>query len=492
MNAYLLIVIAYLVFLTGVSIYKSRTVKTGEDFAVAGRKLSAPILVGTLLATWIGSGSIIAGAGLAYREGFAALWFNGGVWVAIVIIYFVAGRARRLEQLTVPDVLELRYNQWARILATLVTIIAYTVIVSYQYRAGGLVLNIVAGVEPGTGIIITALFVIAFTAIAGLVSVAFTDIFNGILILAGIFLAYPLLIGQAGGWSGVRQRMVDGFGQVTADQRLSLMGSFTWDEALGLALPTLLLMLGLANMYQRFFSARDERAARQAVVGWIFGTVVVETIIVVLAVIGSSIFPELKATEQVLLFTAREGLPIVIGCLLLAAAVAIIVSTADSFLLVPATNVMRDIYQRFINPDVSEKQMVLYSRLVVVILGVIAYGLVYASQSVLEAALQAYTIYGVGITPALLACFFWKRATAAGAVSSMAAGATVTLVWEYVVKKTHWLGLSDLGWIWGGKTWGDTDTVYPALFASLACLIIISLITRPPAEKKWKPFFQTS
>jgi SSS family solute:Na+ symporter/sodium/proline symporter len=492
MNPYLVTVIVYLVFLTGVSIYKTRTVKTGEDFAVAGRKLGAPILVGTLLATWIGSGSIIASAGLAYRQGFAALWFDAGVWVAIIVIYFVAARARRLEQLTVPDVLELRYNKWARILATLVTIIAYTVIVSYQYRAGGLVLNIVAGLDMTEGVIITAVFVIAFTALAGLISVASTDIFNGILMLLGIFLAYPFLTDRAGGWDGVRQRLTEGFGRVVADERLSIMGSFTWDEALSYALPTLLLMLGLANMYQRFFSARDERAARQAVIGWIFGTVLVESMIVVLAVIGSSLFPQLKATEQVLLYTAREGLPVVMGCLLLAASVAIIVSTADSFLLVPATNIMRDIYQRFINPGVAEKQMVLYSRLVVVLLGMIAYGLVYASETVLEAALQAYTIYGVGITPALLACFFWKRTTAAGAVSSMAAGAGVTLIWEYLIKKSQWLGLHDLPWMWAGKTWAETATVYPALLASLACLILISLITPPPAQEKWKPFFQTS
>ncbi|RMG47122.1 MAG: sodium:solute symporter family protein [Acidobacteria bacterium] len=493
MNMYLVVVIVYLLFLTGVGLYKSRIVKTEADFMVAGRKLGAPILVGTLLATWIGSGSIIAGAGLAYREGFAALWFDAGVWIAIIIIYFVAGRARRLEQMTVPDVLELRYNQWARILGTIVTIIAYTVIASYQFRAGGLVLNVVTGLDEDTGILLTAIFVILFTAIAGLVSVAFTDIFNGTLMLSAIFIAYPFLIDRAGGWSGVRARLQEHFGAMVADQRLSLMGRFTWDEALSYALPTMLLMLGLANMYQRFFSARDERAAKQAVIGWISGTVVIESMIVVLAVIGSALFPELASqekTEQVLLYTAREGLPLVIGCILLAAAVAIIVSTADSFLLVPATNVIRDLYQRFINPDVSQRRIVLYSRLAVVGLGVVAYGLVYASETVLEAALQAYTIYGVGITPALLACFFWKRATSAGAIGSIGMGAAVTLFWEYIVKKTTWLGLAHLPWIWGDKPWREVATIYPALFASLLCLFILSWLTAPPPEAKWRPFFQ--
>jgi Na+/proline symporter len=104
---------------------------------VAGRNLSAKVLVGTLLATWIGSGSIIGGAGLAFDRGFSALWFSVGAWAAIVVLYMVAGRARNLAQFTVPDMLEMRYNKYARALGTLVTVIAYTAIVSYQFRAGG-------------------------------------------------------------------------------------------------------------------------------------------------------------------------------------------------------------------------------------------------------------------------------------------------------------------------------------------------------------------
>lgn len=475
MNIYLSIVFVYLIFLTGVSLYASRTVKTEADFMVAGRKLSAPVLVGTLLATWIGSGSIIAGAGLAYREGFAALWFDAGVWVALIVIYFIAGRARMLEQLTVPDILELRYDRWARLLGTLVTIVAYTVIASYQFRAGGLVLNVVTGLDPGTGTFITFLFVTAFTATAGLLSVAYTDIFNGILMLGGIFFAYPFLIARAGGWEGVRERLAAQWGEAVAAERLSLMGRFTVTEALAYALPTLLLMLGLANMYQRFFSARDARAARQAVVGWILGTVCIETMIVVLAVVGSSLFPELASgrSEQVLLYAAREGLPVAAGCVLLAAAVAIIVSTGDSFLLVPATNIVRDLYQRFLNPRATEQEIVLYSRLAVIGLGISGYVLIQFFETVLRAALFSYTMYGVGITPALLACFLWKRATTVGGLASILGGMLMTLVW-------HFAGLTERTGI---------ETIYPALATSVLGLIAGSLLTPPPPEEKWKPFF---
>jgi len=458
---YFWVIIAYLMILIGVGAWRSRQVKNQDDFMVAGRKLSAGVLVGTLLATWIGSGSIIGGAGLAYDKGFPALWFDAGVWVAIIILYLIAGRVRRFAQYTVPDILEARYGPAARVLGTIVTIIAYTAIVSYQFRAGGMVLNLVTGISTDTGIIITALFVIGYTVLAGMISVAYTDVVNGLIMIAGLFIALPFMLGQAGGWEGIMARL--------PESHFDPLGDMTLAEALGYSLPTMLLLLGESGMYQRFFSARDERTARRSVVGWIIGTIIIETLIVVLAVIGSSMFTDIDA-EMVILHSVRNGLPILIGCLTLAAIVAVIVSTADSFLLVPATNLVRDIYQRFLNPGASQKKIVRYSRLMVVALGLVAFVQVRFFERVLEMALYAYTMYGVGITPAVMAAFFWKRATPAGGTAAIGSGMGVTILWE----------------LFGGST--GIATVYPALAVSLLALILVSLLTRRPDESRWRPF----
>jgi len=456
-------ILIYLLILIGVGAIRSRGVKTQTDFMVAGRKLPAAVLVGTLLATWIGSGSIIAGAGLSYNKGFAALWFDAGVWVAIIVLYFVAARARKLAQFTVPDILEIRYNKIARILGSLTTIIAYTAIVSYQFKAGGMVLNMVAGIPVDQGIILTAVFVIAYTALAGMISVAYTDVVNGVVLLLGFVIGFPFLLKLAGGWGNVVATL--------PPDRFQVLGTMSIWEALGYSLPTMLLLLGESNMYQRFFSAKDERAAKVSVLGWISGTIFVETLIVILAIIGSSIFIGINP-ESVILHSVRHGLSPVIGCVLLAAIVAVIVSTADSFLLVPSTNIMRDIYQRFINPNVSQKKMVLYSRIVVIALGIVAFVQVRFFTTVLGMALYAYTMYGVGITPAVLAAFFWKRATPTAGVCSIASGMVTTIVWE-LLKKPF-----------------DVPTVYPALILSVSSLIIISLLMARPKEEKWRPFFQ--
>src|SRR5688572_24852174 len=117
-------VIIYLVALAVVGYWRSRRVRTSDDFLVAGRTLPAHVLVFTLLSTWIGSGSLFGGAGLGYRSGFSALWQAAGAWVGIALIYFIAPRVRRLAQYTVPDILERTYGARARVLGTVTTVIA--------------------------------------------------------------------------------------------------------------------------------------------------------------------------------------------------------------------------------------------------------------------------------------------------------------------------------------------------------------------------------
>jgi SSS family solute:Na+ symporter len=453
---------AYLIFLIFVGAYRSRMVKTSSDFMVAGRRLTTPILIGTLLATWIGSGSIIAGGEFSYKNGFAGLWMPAGAWAGIVILYFISGRARRLAQFTVPDILELRYNKYARILGTITTIIAYTAIVSYQFRAGGFVLNLVVGIPESQGILITAVFVILYTALAGMISVAYTDVVNGLVILIGILIGFPYLLNHAGGWSVVQANL-------PADH-FTILGSMSFLQVLGYFLPTMFLLLGESNMYQRFFSARDEGSAKRAVIGWTIGTIVIETMIVAMAVVGSSLYKDILP-ETVIIHAARYGLPTILGCLLLATIVAVIVSTADSFLLVPATNIMRDIYQRFINPNLSERKMVIYSRLVVILLGILAFIQVRWFTSVLAMAIYAYTMYGSGITPATVGAFFFKRGTSLGGVTSIALGIGVTIVWEIL---KHPRGV---------------PTIFPAIGASILGLVVVSLLTPKPAEEKIAPFF---
>lgn len=459
---YGLVVSLVIAVLLTVTIFKTLKVHDHADFLVAGRKLPWPVLVFTLLSSWIGAGSLFAGGENAYRNGFAALWQPAGGWIGLILIWRIAGRARRFAQFTVPDLLETRYNTAARVLSTLAIVIAYTVITSYQIKGGGDILHLIfPTLDRATGMYLIAFFVIVFTAAAGMASVAYLDLVIGMLVTCIVIVSAPVLLHSAGGWEGVRRSLPASHFQVLGDLSLS--------QALGFTLPTMLLMIGNQGMYQKFFSARSERDAKYAVSGWIVGTLILETLIIMVAVIGSARFHP-DNPREIIPTTARLGLPPLLGALLLGGVFAKIISTANNYLFSPASNIIHDVYQRFINPHASERKNLLVSRLVVVGLGIFALLQAAQFESILRAALYAYTVYGAAVTPAVMAVFFWKRTTTAGAICSIALGTVITVAWN----------LANVQWM---------DAVYPALAVSLLSLVVVSLLTPPPPEEKWRPFF---
>ena len=132
---------------------------------------------------------------------------------------------------------------------------------------------------------------------------------------------------------------------------------------------------------------------------------------------------------------------------------------------------MRDVYQKGINPRATDKQILLLTRVFVVVLGVLGFVALRFFTTILEMALWAYTMYGASITPALLAAFLWPRVTRAGGVASIAAGMTTTLGWEIYARFA------------GGYPLG-LDTVYPALGLSLLALVGVSLASGPPSAEE--------
>jgi len=258
-------------------------------------------------------------------------------------------------------------------------------------------------------------------------------------------------------------------------------------------------------MYQRIFSAESGGSAKKAVFFWIIGVVILESVISMLGLTGAvaaakGIIPDLVAEAQLgvtdpsALLEARQsgsesvipaiarysGLPMLLGLLLVSTMMAIIVSTADSFLLIPATNLTRDVYLRYVNPTATERQILLISRGLVLILGLIAFLLVSQFKTVLNAAFTAYNIYGTSITPALLAAFLWKRATKEGAIASIMTGASVTIIWTYFLPS--WSGFTDMHPFL-------QELTYPAAGFSIVALVAGSLLTSPPPQGSLDHFF---
>jgi Na+/proline symporter len=520
-------------------------------------------MVLTLVCTWIGSGTFIAGAEYAAKAGWSSLWLPAGAWFGIAVIYFLAAKIRTFGQYTVGDILEVRYGKFARLFGAVALIIAFTTIVSYQFRAGGYILNIATDgkVSVEVGQALAAGFVILFTALGGMVAVAHTDRPNGIIILLACCAALPFTVALTGGWGAASTMLPpQHFAVFSSD-----FGRYPALKAGGYFLATLLLLMGIQSMYQKFYSARSPAEARRAVGLWIFGTILVETLVVGIAVYSSARhWPELRAFEiagevkrevasgtlgageagrhalelarraaadgevrpnqaaaltaqldaafrgrtdassveavrvgvdpaSIVLQAARDmagrgGLALPVGLLLLGAACAVVLSTGMNYLLSPTTNIMRDIYQRFISSDADQRRLVALQKTFVVILGVCAFLMIFIPTllhlriSVLRYSYFAYTIYGVAITPALLAALAWKRATREGGLASILLGALTALVLEIVVPAAFPQVMQ------GGDPWG-IPSIYPAFAVSAGALVIVSLLTKPPSEETLAKLF---
>ena len=588
---YLTAIFAYLLLLTGISVYKSRQVKTQADFSVAGRSLSPWIMVCTMLAVWIGTGSIVGNAGQTYRDGMAALMLPIGTFIGMILLSQIAAKARGFEAYSVPEIIGTCYGGTARLLAVIALVMAYMVIVSYQFNAGGMVLEVIAGKKAPVAIeandeltkfqvkkgylefhpdedwqgsttltfnvkegntwsssaktfnidvvsgdevitakkriqeqkienhvvikkknfsrvvvtgydaqvsnptklyriaslpehgklilsepkltarkatIIAAAFVIAYTMLAGLLSLAFTDIVTGIIITVSTFVALPVLLYKAGGFSGMEAAFA---AMGDKPQHMQFWGVYSMTTLINYCLPVFLLVLGDANQYQRIFASKNAKGAKTAVIVMVFLALAVELLIIADAWIAASLIPDPENGRYVLIYAAKHFMPLLFGTLFLVTVVGIIISTADSFLLVPATTFIKDIYLNYINPKAAEKKIVFLSRLLVLAFGIIAYlvSLAFAeSTTVFRKALYAFTIYGSAITPCLVAAMFWKGATRQGAIASIASGTVVALAWEEVhfIKDSLPASLSGL------------DAVLPAITISVAALIIVSLLTQ--------------
>lgn len=589
---YLIAIFVYLFVLAGIGIYKSRQVKTQEDFTVAGRTLSPWIMVCTMLAVWIGTGSIVGNAGKTYETGMAALILPFGTFIGMILLSFIAKRARNIEALSVPEIIGRRFGNTARLLAVIALVIAYMVIVSYQFNAGGMVLEVIMGkkdpvavkvndeltkfqvkkgylvfepeenwkgstvvtfnikgggpsmlpwssdaktfninvvsgediisakkkigeqkTENHTAIkenniakiivrgydaqvsnktklyrisslpehgklflseakltakkatIIAAIFIITYTILAGLMSLAYADIVTGIIITVSMIIAFPVLLYNAGGFSGMAAKFAE---MGDKPYHMQFWGVYSPIQIINYCLPVFLLVLGDANQYQRIFASKNAKGARTAVIVMIFLALLVEELIIAEAWFAGSMTPDPENGRYILIYAARHFMPKALGIIFMITVVGIIISTADSFLLVPATTFIKDIYQNYINPRASEKRIVFMSRLMVLTFGIIAWlvSRVFSeSTTVFEKALYAFTVYGSAITPCLVAALFWKRATKVGAISSILAGAVTTLLWEEVIKVHLPEELAKL------------DAVLPAITLSVICLIVVSLCT---------------
>lgn len=377
----------------------------------------------------------------------------------MVVLFLLAGKIRASETYTVAGIIEQKYGRVARTISGAIIALSMISICAYQYRGLAYVLNVTTGMDVNLATILSAVLIIWLATLGGLKSVAVTDAISAGIMLAGIIIATPFVIQAAGGWGSVIANA-----QATNPQSLTLSGGQTVAGFMAGYLPLFFLSLGDQNLYQRIGAGKESKTVNRGFIGWFAGLVIVVPLVAVIAFCAKAIFGTNIEAAMAFMSTTTV-IPTFAGGLLLAASAAFIITTGDSYLLSGATNITYDIYVDRVNPNASDRQKFIFTRATIVITGVLAYILLQFFPSVLAIQYWSYTIYGAGITPAVIAALCWKKVTKIGGIASMVVGTLVTIFYEAT-----------------GQPFGIA-TVLLAVPIAVVVLIVVSLCTQNQNRK---------
>ena len=386
-----IIFILYLAFLLGVGVWTFKFNKTQEDYLLAGRKLGPWVTAFSERASGESAWLLLALPGAAITIGLSESWAVIGIILGIIASWFLIAEKLRIETekyqaLTIPEYLHRRYDDSSniiRLFSALIIAFFFAFYVSAQFHASGKVLKTLFDIDTVTGISIGAAVIISYTLMGGFFAVAWTDLLQGILMIG------TLIILPIAGFIELQSS------QVSLTQSLSQAGpahtSFTMGKE-GLAGLAVILgglswglgYLGQPHLVIRYMAIKnpsDVKRARTIAILWALPGITGAFLIglVALNYFGPDYFTNIDV-EQAMPLLAKELLPAIVAGLFISGAVAAMMSTADSQLLVSASAITEDFIHQYLGKEMTNKELVTLSRITIVILGLFAYVLAVISE----------------------------------------------------------------------------------------------------------------
>lgn len=419
-------IVIYLVIMLLVGAYFGKKSKEDKDgFLLAGRELPVIVLVGTLLATWFGGGTVVGGANFIYQTGpWAGVFYFIGAPLGALVLMQLAPRIRTMSKYTVPEILEQKYGTKTRFLASICVLLAYTGIVSYNFTGAAHVVNLVTGFSETYSVIIAAAIMVFLAVTAGMNSVAWTDALSAGLIFVGMGGGLYFAASSAGGF-------IETYTSLTPAQA-SISGGLSLLQLAGYSFPLFFLYMGDQNQLQRYACAKTPEEARKSAKMLFYGMCVVIFLVVSYCMFAIKLMPNIDGNTAIMRM-AIHYVPFIFGSLILCSIVAFLVTTGDSFILSAATNIMIDIVQKYFNPDMTDKELIKGTRIAIIGVGVFSYVLAVFFPDILKMIMYSYSIYGAGVTIPLLGAFLWDKASPAGGMASVISGGVAILVWDMVL-----------------------------------------------------------
>ncbi len=445
-------IVLYLIVMLIIGAYfGKKSQETKDHFLLAGRELPRLVLVGTLLATWFGGGTVVGGANFVYTRGpWAGFLFFVGAPLGALTLMWLAPKIRALAKYTVPEILERTYGPTTRLFATICILLAYTGIISYNYTGAAYIVNLVTGFDQQYSIIIAAVIMVFLAVTAGMNSVAWTDALSALLIFVGMGCGLYFAWSSVGGYGSAYQAM--------SEAQQSFSGGLSGLQLLGFIAPLFFLYLGDQNQIQRYGAAKSPEEARKSAFMLFWGMLCVIFLVISYCIFAVKLLPGIPG-DTAIMRMAILHVPFIFGAPILCACVAFLVTTGDSFLLSAATNIMLDIVHKYFKPDMTDKQLVFGTRIAIIGIGIFSYVMAVYLPEVLAMQMYSYSIYGAGVTIPLLGAFLWKKVSPAGGLASVIVGAIAILTWDMALKRP--MGLNG---------------ILVAVPASIVALVLVSLL----------------
>ncbi|WP_263144332.1 sodium:solute symporter [Pseudomonas sp. RIT-PI-AD] len=429
-----------------------RRARNHEEFLVAGRNLGPAFYMGTMAATVLGGASTVGTVRLGYVHGISGFWLCAALGAGIVVLnLFLAKPLLKLRIFTVTQILERRYTPMAR-QASAAIMFAYALMIGVvSILAIGTVMQVLFGLPFWISVLLGGGVVVIYSTLGGMWSLTLTDIVQFIIKTVGLmFLLLPICLYRVGGWE-----------QLVAKLPASAF-SFTaigYDTILTYFLIYFFGILIGQDIWQRVFTARSEGVAKYA--GSLAGVYCVFYGLVgaLIGMCAKVLLPELDNVNNAFAAIVQASLPDGIRGLVIAAALAAMMSTASAGLLAASTTLTEDLLPGL---GGGPRRTLARSRLFTLLTGLAVLAIALIVNDVLGALTLAYNLLVGGMLIPLLGAIYWKRATTAGAIASMSLGCLTALA--FMLKD----GLE------------ANTPIYYSLAIALASFVLVSLLSRRP------------
>jgi len=460
MNFALIGFIFYLVVILVVGFITYHINKSHKDFFIAGRKLNPWVVAFSERASGESAWLLLGLPGAAYASGLLEFWTALGCVTGIIFYWFVIARplreeTERLEAFTLPTFLAARFEKGQsviRVLATFIIIFFFIFYLSAQFNGAGKILNVTFGLDQTTGMIIGAVVIIFYTMMGGFFAVAWTDMVQGI-IMIGTLVILPVV-------GLIELREISEGTKPLADliaQDGHLLISFTGGKT-GWAAAALIISglswalgyMGQPHLLTRFMAIRNAgqiKISRRIAIAWIIPAF---SGALVIGLVGASLYGQgmFEDIEKVMPYMANELLPAWLAGILVSGAIAAMMSTADSQLLVISSSIIEDFFHRTLGRDPGDTSLLKASRIITIVVGLIGFLIALTSDKLIFS-MVSYAWAGLGSSfgPVILLLLTWKKVTYQGVIAGLVTGFVTTVVWSELSTLDAVISVRFVSWV---------------------------------------------